>query len=343
MDAVKALAILLVVYGHTIQYISGTDFWNNRIFQIIYSVHMPMFFVVSGFFFVGTHKKTFREFITKKATALLLPCLVWATLSGIASLALNGDLRAFFLQIITPQGWPFWFLKGLFVVQLVAWLCLVAAQKVVKRHFVIYAAALSMAVYLIPNMDVPRVMLPFFWVGWFIRRHYEQLLAHSGVIAVVSGLIFVILLQFWDREGMRFYAGTTLNIYTYFSGLSLPWKDWLMLLFRILIGVSGSVAIIALMHLFQHVPRYVLQVGQSTEAVYILQACLLEHLVGDFIAIKTNWMTPLQQLQPVILFGVALPIIALLYVCVCTMLYLPTHRLPHLAVPLFGGYYHKEK
>ena len=35
MDAIKAFAIFLVVYGHSIQYISGVDFWNNRIFQIV--------------------------------------------------------------------------------------------------------------------------------------------------------------------------------------------------------------------------------------------------------------------------------------------------------------------
>lgn len=45
-DAIKALAIMLVVYAHSIQYLSGVDYWNNGVFQFIYSFHMPLFFVI---------------------------------------------------------------------------------------------------------------------------------------------------------------------------------------------------------------------------------------------------------------------------------------------------------
>ena len=114
MDAIKALAILLVVFGHSIQYISGTDFWNNRVFQIIYSVHMPLFFMLSGFFFVGQENKTIQEFLTRKCMTLLLPCMAWSTLSGLGSLVMGGDIGSFVLKVVNPIGWPFWFLKGLF-------------------------------------------------------------------------------------------------------------------------------------------------------------------------------------------------------------------------------------
>ena len=215
MDAIKALAILLVVFGHSIQYISGTDFWNNRVFQIIYSVHMPLFFMLSGFFFVGQENKTIQEFLTRKCMTLLLPCMAWSTLSGLGSLVMGGDIGSFVLKVVNPIGWPFWFLKGLFVVQVVAWGSLWLARRFIRHHYVVWAAVISMVVYLIPYADVARVMLPRFWGGWLLRQKYDWIRAHAGWMAMLSGAVYVVLLLFWNSEGMRFYAGTDLDIYIY--------------------------------------------------------------------------------------------------------------------------------
>lgn len=342
MDAVKALAILFVVFGHCIQYISGTDFWENRIYQFIYSFHMPLFFMLSGFFFVGQQDKPAKDFIIRKTRTLLLPCLMWATLSAVGCLVMTGDIRAFFLKIIQPAGWPFWFLKGLFVVQIAAWASLFIARKITQRHFVRWAAVLSLAVFLIPGTEVARVMLPLFWGGWLLRKHYEFLKAKAGLTALVSGIVFFALLLFWDRNGMRFYAGTTLSLYGFFGDTPQPLNDWLLLVYRLAIGAAGSIAVISVMHLFplSTFNRPIInRVGTSTEAVYILQACILEHFIGGFIAQKTDWLLPLQHLQPTLLFGLVLPVTACLIVLLCTVIYQETHRFPRMAwlVRLFFG------
>lgn len=120
-DAIKALAIWLVVLGHCIQYLSGLDFWNDRWFQFIYSFHMPLFFMVSGFFFASSTKLTIWEFLRKKCLTLLLPCFVWGIVS---SCIYFQTLGGFIQDILVPTHWPFWFLKGLFLTQLVAYICL---------------------------------------------------------------------------------------------------------------------------------------------------------------------------------------------------------------------------
>ena len=244
MDAVKAFAIFLVVMGHAVQYISGTDFWNNPIYQIIYSVHMPLFFVISGFFFVGQQNKSFKEFLSRKVMTLLLPCVVWASLSGLLTLIHNGGIFAFINKILSPLNWPFWFLKGLFSVQLIAWISLVIARKIAPKHYVWVAALLSLCVFFIPYTEVARVMLPIFWAGWFLRMHYEWILDHKGIISIVASIIFIVLLFFWGNEGMRFYSATPLNLYGYLLGTPYPWEDWLWLIYRVLIGCTGSLAII---------------------------------------------------------------------------------------------------
>lgn len=65
LDYTKAFAILLVVVGHCIQYGSGQNylkeelFFDNILFKFIYSFHMPLFMLISGYLFAyGINKET---------------------------------------------------------------------------------------------------------------------------------------------------------------------------------------------------------------------------------------------------------------------------------------------
>ena len=55
VDGLKGFAILLVVLGHCVQYGLGEVNFNNEnyfeypIFKFIYSFHMPLFMLVSGY------------------------------------------------------------------------------------------------------------------------------------------------------------------------------------------------------------------------------------------------------------------------------------------------------
>lgn len=57
IDFVKGVLIFLVVLGHCIQYGSGKyyftrqSYFENILFKIIYSFHMPLFSLISGFLF----------------------------------------------------------------------------------------------------------------------------------------------------------------------------------------------------------------------------------------------------------------------------------------------------
>ena len=56
LDSVRGLAIVLMILGHCIQCGSGAEylsrelFYDNWIYKIIYSFHMPLFALVSGYF-----------------------------------------------------------------------------------------------------------------------------------------------------------------------------------------------------------------------------------------------------------------------------------------------------
>ena len=54
IDAAKGLAIFLMLWGHCIQSCvvgSDVDFFENTVFKAIYSFHMPLFMLISGYLF----------------------------------------------------------------------------------------------------------------------------------------------------------------------------------------------------------------------------------------------------------------------------------------------------
>lgn len=62
LDVVKVFTIVCVVLGHCIQYGSGKTylngglFFDDIVFKIIYSFHMPLFMIISGYLFAFTIK-----------------------------------------------------------------------------------------------------------------------------------------------------------------------------------------------------------------------------------------------------------------------------------------------
>ncbi len=66
LDYLKGLLISLVVLGHTIQ-VSKTNFDDSFLFRVIYSFHMPFFFLVSGYLaFSQLEKKVYHFFPLKE-------------------------------------------------------------------------------------------------------------------------------------------------------------------------------------------------------------------------------------------------------------------------------------
>lgn len=49
IDILKGIAVLAVLLGHAIQRGLVTNYLDNPLFTIIYSFHMPLFMVLSGY------------------------------------------------------------------------------------------------------------------------------------------------------------------------------------------------------------------------------------------------------------------------------------------------------
>ena len=74
INNLKALAVLLVILGHAVQY-SVSEFDKNIMFNLIYSFHMPLFFFISGFLLNYSRR---NNFLARRIKSLVIPYLSWA-------------------------------------------------------------------------------------------------------------------------------------------------------------------------------------------------------------------------------------------------------------------------
>lgn len=107
LDFMKGFAIFLVVLGHVLQYTSGVEHHPFRDF--IYSIHMPLFFFVSGF--LASKKLGAKQnilFYVNKKSRLILPLLLFGTFDIVIY---GADLGSFF----SWSKFGLWFLWVLFL------------------------------------------------------------------------------------------------------------------------------------------------------------------------------------------------------------------------------------
>lgn len=330
-DAIKALAIVLVVYAHSIQYLSGCDYWNNEVFQFIYSFHMPLFFVISGFFISSALKLSWKDFLIKKGISLLLPCLVWTII--FSCLDFQG-WHKMIMTIINPLHWKLWFLKGLFLVQLIVYICVKTSTRLYvggKSRIILCAILLSSVVYFLPFMSIPCVMVPMIWIGYIIRLKYEWFVENYYWIALASIVTFILLYQFWNTDVQEMYAGAKVKIYEVIFGKT-NWMELIKMVYRILIGACGSVAIISSMHVMKNIPKWISLVGASTAAIYIIQSLIMENLMGTYMASPSF----IYQLPQWVIFSVYLPIITIVVIVLCLALRKLIQKNAYVSMLLIG-------
>ena len=131
VDYAKAIGIILVVYGHVARGLQHAGITINEalfsvIDSVIYSFHMPLFFFLSGLFFIHSlNNRGPMGTIGNKLETVFYPYVVWSLLQGVVEVAMahytNGDVT---LREVSSVLWhpraQFWFLYALFMIMVIA-------------------------------------------------------------------------------------------------------------------------------------------------------------------------------------------------------------------------------
>lgn len=129
VDIAKGFGILLVVYGHVARGLVNGGVamdpgWFARLDSAIYAFHMPLFFLLSGWFFVGSlTRRGPRDYVAGRIATVLWPYVLWSLLQGgIELLMSRWTSKPVTLAEVLALGWTpraqFWFLYALFLMSL---------------------------------------------------------------------------------------------------------------------------------------------------------------------------------------------------------------------------------
>ncbi len=91
IDLLKAFAIFCVVLGHMLQYgynYGERDFYVNSLWSLIYSFHMPLFMMLSGFFAISSLDDSFFVMLKKKILRIWVPAYLWLAITLLVCLVL---------------------------------------------------------------------------------------------------------------------------------------------------------------------------------------------------------------------------------------------------------------
>ena len=267
IDKLKALAMLLVVWGHTMyfcMYHEQADI-SDPVLSIICTFHVPLFFFLSGV--VIAAPPDFRKFIAK-ARRFLVPMLV----VGVVNAVLIGRVDDFFLDSGHNGYWylltltqfylllvPFRYCKSLFSVPLALLVWFVAYFSVRIQNPVLSAL----------NIGGVFAYWPYFIIGYFCRKY--------SVLDLVTGrpwLIAVFILA---------YVTLLIALFPYINQLPLVIEYILALL-----AIAGLVA------LFSHFgnshtffDRQLLLIGNSTLYIYIYHYFFIRFINLEFLKVQS--------------------------------------------------------
>jgi fucose 4-O-acetylase-like acetyltransferase len=129
VDYAKGVGIFLVVLGHTLRGLHSSQIIADSpafhfVDSWIYSFHMPLFFVLSGFFAEHQVERSAGVFLRDKLAILVYPYVIWSTLQVLLQVALgrhtnhHANLHDLAGLLIYPIM-QFWFLYVLFLVSLI--------------------------------------------------------------------------------------------------------------------------------------------------------------------------------------------------------------------------------
>ncbi|MDR0537816.1 MAG: acyltransferase family protein [Tannerellaceae bacterium] len=128
IDIAKGIGIILVVYGHVMRGLNSASLIDKDFFiysdLIVYSFHMPLFFFISGLFFMKSIERyKLKQFLVEKCKTLLYPYTIYSLFQmGVMVLLSNytngeEDINSLYTCLLVPKA-QFWFLFALFFINL---------------------------------------------------------------------------------------------------------------------------------------------------------------------------------------------------------------------------------
>lgn len=252
VDNLRGLLILLVVMGHCIQYLCD-DYESNLLFRAIYSFHMPLFMMVSGFV---SYRETYDyNWLLRRSKQLLVPFIV-----GTFLMAVTQKDGSFFEYFIYPLK-GLWFLWVLFSLSLGQYICNKLGGAIIIIVVFVILSALSYTFKGILCLDLIAYHFIYYTTGFIMRKKWMSLLKIKKSIIILGLLLSIVLVFTFDRNVPDFFPIHNVPLYVRIVPFVISF--FLFMLAANMIDIRN---------------KLLLQMGTNTLGIYLIHRVLLEYV-----------------------------------------------------------------
>lgn len=256
LDALRALAMCLVVFGH--QYHGNTAF-----FVFTSPIKMPLFFILSGYLFSPKGYNTI-DFFLNLFFRLVIPWLFFGLIFSLLLIPIQGISQ--FIERLQNilSGNNLWFMPAFIIGQVIFYFI----NKYIKNETVVVFSCLLigigglycsyMHIMRYAVVDVALSSQLFFIMGSLLNKHEYILKLSNKWTILLTGLYIALCVSsliIWPRGSFDVHKG-----YYYNYGISF------------LLIIIGCTAIMNIARRIKHFPLSITMVGQNTLLIYILHS-----------------------------------------------------------------------
>lgn len=298
-DVIRGFAIFLMVFAHCIQAGSGAVirdnslYFQDKLYQFIYSFHMPLFMLIAGYFArksMDAAESTAQRLalLKKRCVSLLAPIFFWTLFEFVYAYIFNmihdqpnQTLPALALEFIKKLPVNCWFLWAAF------WCFLL----VFIMHYYLHDSVILyiigfLSFFVLPdgmNLGVYKFMVPYYLAAFYfaniLNKKDNSLPAKLSSVRNLSlstllcGILLAVLFLFYNDQCFIYTTGFHL------IGKNVPLQFGIDI-YRILIGFVGSCFFILFWKLLQLLlPRWHFRLlslmGSNSLGIYLISGYVL--------------------------------------------------------------------
>ena len=229
LDLAKGFAILLIVFSHL-------TYQNQFQRNFVSLFHVPIFFIIAGYFFKN---KSIKEYMSKGLKKYLLPAYIFLIFDILKDIIIDKNwsfftnIQYFFKTILFLGGsfknFPIWFLPTLFILIII---CNLIKN---EKHKILIAIALIVINNIIKvpfdGYFWPMCVLygfPFFITGYFINKLSKNIENHYNIYIYILTLFLLLFLtricgynsmteQIFEKGYILFFISGIIGFYNILS------------------------------------------------------------------------------------------------------------------------------
>lgn len=213
IDFLKGTLAILVIVGHCMLYgfsntiSSDIIIEKNYLFRIIYSFHMPLFMIISGFYtFKSIEKKSISNVVKSRFNQLILPLLIISIITSLNNLF--GNYINLVLYKFINNLWFGW---AVFYYTILVYI----VDKKFNNKLLYLVAFVILFFMKIPNATVLKFEMIFFLIGYYYSKNncllWEKIQKLNKILRILFSIIGLLLMSFIYTSNMPIHVTGVFN------------------------------------------------------------------------------------------------------------------------------------